>query len=260
MTTITTDNSNNQKILPGNEVYENSISRSIIRNDAFANLRIKYQIHWYRKKLLSKAMNKLILTDWRTASLPKVRELSKAFDKHILQARLVFSVNRTGIPSNETFSIWNAEQGELILPGQKSYKSGAGTSWLSGDHMFRNVLTESSPWGLLDSLFLLPEEIDEKSPHYGKKFCFTGKSSLKRETLQYLTTIFGATFQSAVTKETSYLVVPYGGATEETTKLKKIKERNANLPPSQQTKIIEEEDFINLLPTLDDSIDLTQYL
>jgi len=252
--------------MPGFSIYDNTLQRFFV-NDAYFYLRNKYQVHWYRKRLMANAINKLNLVDWRHRDLSKVRALSNAFDKHVLQARTVFTpvknipgfAARVTVTPDTSFTIWNAENGEILLPDNIKYKETTKMVNFT-DWQYVNVLTGGHPATLIDSLHLLPLEIDDKSPHYGKKICFTGKSSLQRETLEYLTLVFGATYQAAASGQTNYLVVPAGGATRLTGKLKLVAERNKTVSEDKKTKIIEEADFINLLPDLDNSIDLTQFI
>ena len=236
------------------------------RNQTAAELTSKYQIHWYRKKLIKNAINKLNIVNWRTD--PRVRKLNEIFDKHVLQYRLVYQIDQRyslggniTANENETFTVWNAESGEFIFPDSTTKRiSGYTRIHTFGDYSFQRTLMDQVPATKIDSLLLLPLEIDQLSPFYEKKFCFTGKSAIKRELLEYLTNIFGAVFQNAVTKETNYLVTPTGGPATPTPKLKKIIERNANLAKDLQTEIIDEVTFIKNLPNLDETEDLTKYL
>lgn len=212
----------------------------------------KYQLHFYKKREVFRELAKQKFANDKETAEAALRLLYKA--DTLLKGMLVFSpVNYFGgntLEENTAMTVWDVQPSsyaEIIVASNKKIRIGNSHN-IGGSHYtlswFRNWVNNNLS-STFDQLYLVPFGDNTYNFFNGKKFCVTGKTKIRRETIKFLVTALGGAYLTQISGNTDYLIVlDEEEARKPSTKLKKAKELYKDL------KIITEKEFVKMLPEL----------
>ena len=217
---------------------------------ASAMLAQKYQLFYYKKREVFRVLAKNKFDDPQQtagAALKLIDQIDQA-----LKGMLVFStvnyISGITLEENTAITVWNTENyaTELLISGNKKIKMPSGygdnprfnLSWFRG--WSNNQLMTA-----FDAMYLVPFGDNMHSFFNGKKFCVTGRTDIRRETIKFIVTALGGSYLTQISGNTDYLIVlDEEEARKPSTKLRKAKELYKDL------EIITEKSFVKMLPDL----------
>lgn len=227
-------------------VYTNIINQRHKLN-TLDMLKEKYRILDYKRNQIVA----LFATKTFKTEQERLQAFYKALDQidDYIQGRVIYSINRTyEYEENTIMTLWEPKIGEIVN-GNKKIKTKTLKSTLLSSYSVNEFLKNSYQYDYktFDSLYFIPFAEDFTSNMFeGKKFCITGATDIRRESIAFLINVLGGTYQSAVSSKTDYLITTASllASGRETTKMKKAR------VTSSQIKIISDRDLIDMMPDL----------